>query len=492
MDNNFFNHLYETLVHKKNELTNKIKESPVYQHVKIYMFSKSAQEAGYDMSTDSDLRKDLHKPLKFAMGVLFVGLGFFVIWGGLAPLDSAAIASGNIIIEGNHKTVQSLRGGIVEKIYVREGQEVKAGDLLLKFDPTEAYADYQITTSQLAFLKAENLRLKAEQTNAESIIWDGYDFNRDSMEVVQIIRTQEQLFKNNRKLLTGNIDILNEQIKQRMEEIKGLQIQLQSAETQLANYKEELEGAEVLFEKGLYQKPRLLDIRNRIASAEGSIGQINARMLESHKVISENNLKILNVENDYRKRLNDESKENHVRLLDITEKYLAAKEAYERISVTSPSDGVVAELRVHTIGGVVGPGAPIMDIVPKHEKLLVEVKVPTTEIENIHLGMVAKVQIGAYKARMVPRLDGTVIYVGADKLVEQQQGGNIHQIGQGQMQFYLARIEINEKELDRLTADVKLYPGMPATAFLVKGSRTFLQYLLSPIIDSFYRAFKEK
>lgn len=477
--------MFEIIIGKLESTLSKIKNSSAYQEAKVYMFTKSAEEAGYNPVTDDDLKNNLQKPLKFAFSVLAVGFGFFVVWGGIAPLDSAAIAEGVIIVSSNHQNIQNLKGGIIDAIYVKDGQEVKKGELLMKLNETEAYADYQIATSQLAFLKAENLRLKAEQLDEKTIDWQNYGFNTESMEVAQIIRTQMQLFKNNRNMLYGNINILNEQIKQKQEEIKGLEARLESNRVQLINLREELAAGEELLTKGLYTKPRILELRSRTAEAEGMKGQIAANIAASRQAIAENDVKILNIENDYRKRLNDEIKENHSKLLDVTEKFSAAKEAYERTNIISPVDGIVSELKYHTVGGVVGPGNIIMDIVPKHDKLIIEAKVKTNDIESIQVGMIAKVQIGAYKARLIPRMDGTVIYVGADKAVETQGQ-------QGQFPHYIARIQIDEKDLDKLTADIKLYPGMPATVFLVKGSRTFLQYLISPIRDSFYRAFKEQ
>jgi HlyD family type I secretion membrane fusion protein len=460
----------------------RLKDSKFYQETKLYMFTKSAEEAGYNTEADADLRVNLQKPLKFAFAVIAVAVGFFVVWGGLAPLDSAAAANGYIIVSSNHKTIQHHEGGIVEAIYVSDGQEVKKGELLVKLDDTQALASLKINSSQLAFVMAENARLKAEQLDADNIDWDFKGINASSEDVQQIKKTQEHLFLTRRMAVKGNLNILTEQANQRTEEIKGLEFQLESYKKQLANTEEEEKTTLELFNKGLSTKPKLLQLRSATADLSGRIGQIMSNISAAKQQIAETKVKMLSVQNDYQKQLGDEIKENHRALLDLTERYNAAQDVFDRTNITAPVDGVVTELKVHTVGGTVQQGAIVMEIVPQNDKLIIEISVRPEDIDSVHLGMLAKVQLGAYKARLVPRMDGRVIYVAADKNIDQRSGAP----------GYIVRVQIDEKELDQLTADIKLFPGMPATVFLVKGTRTFLQYLISPIMDSFYRAFKEK
>ncbi len=463
----------------------RIKDSKFYQETKLYMFTKSAEEAGYNTEADEDLRVNLQKPLKFAFAVIAVAVGFFVVWGGLAPLDSAAAANGYIIVASSHKTIQHHEGGIVDAIYVSDGQEVKKGELLVKLDDTQALAGLKMNASQLAFAMAENARLKAEQLDSDKINWDFKGINASSDEVQQIMKTQEHLFLTRRMAVKGNIDILNEQINQTTESIKGLEFQLDAYKKQLKNTEEEEQTTLELFNKGLSTKPKLLQLRSATADLSGRVGQAMSSIASAKQSIAEAKVKILSVQNDYQNNLGEEIKKNHAALLDLTERYNAAQDVYDRTSITAPEDGVVTELKIHTVGGTVPQGGIIMELVPQNDKLIIEVKVNPNDIDSVHLGMLAKVQLGAYKARLVPRMDGKVIYVAADKVLDQQAQG-------GPQQVYIVRVQIDEKELDQLTADIKLYPGMPASVFLVKGTRTFLQYLVSPIMDSFYRAFKEK
>lgn len=464
----------------------RLKDSKFYKEAQLYMFTKSAEEAGYNTSADDDLRVNLHKPLTFAFGVITVAIGFFVVWGGLAPLDSAAQADGVVMVSSNHKVIQHLEGGIVDAIYVSDGQEVKKGELLIKIDETRANAELKMISSQLAFAMAENARLKAEQLDLDQVDWNFKGINPDSAEIQQVIKTQNHLFLTRRMAVKGNINILTEQINQKNEEIHGLEFQLEAYKKQLKNTEEEEKTTLELYSKGLSTKPKLLQLRSQSAEFAGRVGQALSAISAARQAIAEAQVKMINVQNEYQNQLGQEIKENHKSLLDLTERYNAAQDVFERTNITAPEDGVVTDLKVHTVGGVVPPGALIMDIVPQNDKLIIEAKVRTQDIDSVHLGMIAKVQLGAYKARLVPRMDGTVIYVAADKSMD--QGG----MGAVQFPYYLVRVQIDEKELSRLTADITLYPGMPASVFLIKGSRTFLQYLISPIMDSFYRAFKEQ
>ena len=461
----------------------KFVHSGFYKTVKIVASPKTAQKLGYKNDHEQELRSMIRSPIKAAFMVISVGVGFFLIWGGLAPLDKASIARGSVIVSGNHKTIQHLEGGVIDQINVVEGQQVKEGDVLVILNDTSDRASVQVEKSRLTFALAVDARLLAEQDKMESIYWDPNIFDLNNVEVKQIIKTQNHLFETGKRAYKGKISTHEEQIGSYQEQIIGNQAQLASYESQLKTLGEELANIEALFAKGLALKTRVNELKRAYDDVNGRRAQIKASILSSRQEIAARNSEILNIENEYQQKIAAEMKENHSQLLEHNEQYNAYLDILQKKVIKAPANGVVTDLQVHTIGGVIGPGAKIMDLVPEDQKLIIEAEVNTQDIESIHVGMTAKISIDAYKSRLVPRLNGKVIYVSADKTFDQRNP----QVPP----HYIARIEIDDSELDNLVADVKLYPGMPVSVFIVKGTRTFLQYLLSPITDSFYKAFKE-
>lgn len=476
-----FQSLVQKYIHKAKVLWRWARETEYIRSLHKYMTAKTPQDAGFTDKVTKDLKESIHGPVKFGLITIAVGLGFFVFWGGIAPLDSAAVAEGVVTVSGSHKTIQHLEGGLVDSINVQEGQTVKEGDILITLSDSSAKAQKQIIGSQLLFATATQARIAAEQNGYDRIIWDEDEFDQSNPETREILRTQDNLFRYKSEELKANLSIVKERMAQSEEEVTALEARLRSIESQKVSIEEELTSTEKLFEKGLALRPRVLELKRHIDELTAALVEVQTKIAGAKQAISESKLRAINIENEYHKELAREMKENHSQVMDLAEKYNAASEVLERTKVRAPASGIVADLQVHTVGGVVSPGHKIMDIVPQNEKLIIEAKVRTQDIDSIYPGLVAKIQLGAYKSRLVPRLEGKVIYVSPDKLVDQQNG----------MPYYLARIEIDETQLKSLTADIKLYPGMPATVFIVKGTRTFLQYIISPIIDSFYKAFKE-
>lgn len=467
---------------KVGQIARSVKSIEYIDDVRTLLFAKNAVESGYHKEIEKELKDAIRPGIKFGLLVLLVSFLFFIVWGGLAPLDSAAIAEGLVVLSGSHKTIQHLEGGVVEKINVEDGQEVNEGDVLMELNDTAAKARLQITESQKILSQAIEVRLNAEQKGLDELVFPEEKFNFANPEVTKSVETQISLFQVRRSVVKGKIDVLNEKIHQYQEEIIGLDARLVSSLSQQLSLKEELKSTEDLFAKGLALKPRLYELRRRNDEVVATVSEVKSRIASSKQTIAEARLEILNAENQFQSQVAEEYKENHSHLLELAEQENAARDVLTRTKIKSPVTGVVTDLQFHTIGGVIPQGQKIMDIVPANDKLIVEAKVLTKDIDSIHIGLVTKIQLGAYKAKLVPRLDGKVIYIAADKLIDQQRGTH----------YYVVRIEVDPKQIANLTYEIKLAPGMPATVFIVKGERTFLQYLISPIRDSFYRAFKEQ
>ncbi|WP_053332646.1 HlyD family type I secretion periplasmic adaptor subunit [Candidatus Jidaibacter acanthamoebae] len=455
----------------------------LYEEINSFMKGATPEEAKYIMQHSLDLKKQIYKPIKFTFMVIGVAFGFFIVWGSLAPLDSAVIAPGHIVLSGNRKTIQHKEGGIIQAILVKDGEVVKENQPLVILNDTSDKARLQISLSRLRATKAIEQRLLAEKFDEEKIDFSDPIFDREVPEVEKIIKNQQSLFESKRKAYHGKKDIYNQKIVEQREQIKGSEAMLKSYESQHKILQEQYKNLETLFNKGYAKKTELLEQRRRVQELEGRVGQIKADIANAHEAISENQLHIISLENENQKEVDDELKETYSKILDLKEQYEADKDILERTVIKAPNAGIVTGLKFHTVGGVVGQGAPILEIIPQDDKLIVEAQVDPKDIESIREGLKAKVQLSAYKTRLVPRIDGEVIYVSADTVEDRSKQPPF---------YYVAKIEIKPEAIESINYDIKLQPGMPAETFIIKGERTFLQYLLSPILDSFHKAFKEK
>ncbi len=434
----------------------------------------------------SEKRDLLHNALPAVVFGLMVAVIFGVIfigWASIAPIDSAAIANGSVVLDANRKTIQHLEGGIITEIMVEDGDEVIAGQPLIKLNPVYAKAVNKTVTSNLLLARATEARLIAERDELDEIEFDGMFVNAGSdKEVTKIINSQKSLFKSRRDLMNGRTNLLEKRIAQLNDHIEGIEAQQEASKTQLEIIKEEIETVAELLKKGHTKKSRLLALQRAEAKLKGEMGNFKAETTKTREKITENEIQMLNLKVDNHREILSELKEVQAEVNNLQEKLSASTDVYERTVITAPQSGKVTGLKFHTIGGVIPAGAPIMDIVPQDDILVIEARVSPQDIDIVHEGLDAKVMLSAYRSRFVPRLDGKVTRVSADKFTDERQGTT----------YYLARVEINRESFRKLDDNVKLYPGMPAETFIVTGSRTFLDYLISPITDSFRRSFREQ
>ncbi|MCE3232978.1 MAG: HlyD family secretion protein [Rickettsiaceae bacterium] len=382
---------------------------------------------------------------------------FFGLWAGFAPLDSAAIANGSVVLSASRKTVQHLEGGIIQEILVKEGDNVTKGQPLIHLNATSANSQQELLLGQFRLAKASEIRLLAE-------------------------RDEGKPFETRQAAVSGQINILQERIMQYNEQIKGLEDQTKEVRKQKQLIDNEVKSVSGLVEKGLEQKPRLLALQRRQSELDGETAKHASEIATIKGSISEAQLQIINVQNEYLKSVMTELKEVQQQISDLQEKIQASGDILKRTVITAPQAGKVTGLKYHTLGGVITPGAPIMDIVPQDDRLIIEAQVRPQDIDIVHEGLPAKVMLTAYKSRFVPRLEGKVTQVSADRFINDKTGEA----------YFLARIEINDGTIAKLTKNIVLYPGMPAEAFITTGESTLLQYMASPIIDSLRKSFKEE
>jgi HlyD family secretion protein len=420
--------------------------------------------------------------------VVAVFLGGFGTWAVLAPLHSAAIAPGVIQVETYRKTVQHLEGGIIVRILVRDGDEVKAGQPLVRLDDTKAKTTFAAVRAQLFDAYARHARLIAERDGADAIQYpEALEAAASDRAVAQIIAGQQTIFATRRTLLASRIAAIDERIRQSTEEIHGLEAQDEAARKRLALSGEELNDIRMLLAKGLERKSRLLQLESEQAEISGNRGRLAAEIARAQQVIAESQVNIATLKNDSANEVAQQLRDTEEKVSQLEEQRQAAADVLARVEVRSPEEGVVTDLRVHTPGGVVKPGDPLLDLVPKGTRMVVNARVRPEDMDLVRVGLPALVRLLPYKQRRTPPVAGTVVYVSADRLIDERPQG----LAAPGQPYFLAKVEISEEGLKKLP-DVQLIPGMPTEVMIETGETTVAAYALSPVLDSFDRAFREK
>jgi HlyD family secretion protein len=415
------------------------------------------------------------------MIVLAFVLGFGV-WAAFAPLSSAAIAPGQVKAEGDRRTVQHLEGGIVREFLVREGDRVRAGQPLLRLDDTQAGASADVLSSQLDAFRAVDARLTAEATEAQRVIYPPEILaRRGEPRIAEMLTAQDAIFANRAAALASQVNVLSQRIEQSQAEIRSYQAQATSNDRQLTLTRDELNGVEQLVSRGYERRPRLLQLQRQAAELEGTRNQQRELITRAQRAIAEAEGQIASLRSDRQRDIANDQNDTQSRIAEAQERLRAASDVRRRLEVAAPIGGIVANLHFFTIGAVVRPGEPILDIVPLDEALVVEGQVNPADIENVTAGLRAEVRLVGMRRRVVPVLVGEVIYVAADVSMNERTNNA----------YYKATIRIPPEQM-RLLDGTVLQPGMPTEVYILAARRTMLGYLFQPLRDSFNRAFRER
>jgi membrane fusion protein, type I secretion system len=417
----------------------------------------------------------LRRRIAFAFGL--IGLLAFScgVWATTTPIAGAVIASGTVVVESNIKKVQHPTGGVVALIPVKNGDRVKGGDTVLKLDDTQARANLGIIVSQLIQLTGRKARLEAERDLADNIRFPP-DFLAND-EAKSIAEGETRLFGHRRAFKNGQVAQFTERIGQIKEEIKGLSAQREAKQTESDLMVEELDRLEGLRKQELMAVNRILSAQRDLTKLKGEWGALVAQVAKAQGQITETELQVIALDQNMQTEATKELREIEARIAELVERKVAAEDQLKRVVLTAPQDGTIHDLTVHTVGGVIGAGETVMTIVPSHDELSVEVRIATSDIDQVHTDQTAKLRFPAFNQRTTPEISGTVTRVGAD-LTRDAQSNSV---------FYVVRIHP-----DSLPKGIKLVPGMPVEAFIATGERTALSYLVKPIVDQFARAFRER
>lgn len=445
---------------------------------------KIALPAGNTEAEETELHTSTKKLIIVGLILIFTFFGGLGSWMAITKLQGAIIAKGEVIVEGYRKIVQHQEGGIVKKIYVREGDFVEKGQILIRLDGESILASRDLFRGQLYALLAQQARHEAEKNNSDSIIWpETLLSNMDDPEVTDSMQSQEDIFYSRRDSVESKLTLYNEQIEQLKAKIESARKQIVSVRKTIASLKEEILAKKDLVKGQYLDKPHIMELERTLNSYEVRELQLESEILLDKKKISELEIQIDAFKKSYHLEAVNNIGQVHQRILELKDKLRPVEDAYRRLDITAPVSGVVINLNVRTEGGVIGGGQALMEIVPQDDNLIVSAQVPTDKIDEVHKGGTASVSLAAFPTRYTPKVDGVVTYVSADLVKPDNPRMPAH---------YLAYIELDRDSLINAIKDPSLLtPGMPAQVFIQTEATTILSYLITPITESMDQAFRE-
>jgi len=402
-------------------------------------------------------------------------------WAATTELAGAVIAPSILVVDSNVKKVQHPTGGVVDVLRVRDGDHVRAGDLLVRLDETVTRANLAVVQKDLIELAARRAREEAERDGAESIVFPpDLLAQRSDHEVALVLTGEERLFAIRKAAREGQRSQLRERIGQLKEEVQGLNEQIGAKNSEMQLIAQELKGVRELWQKNLVPVTRVTALERDSARLGGERGALVAALAQAKGKISETELQILQIDQDLRAEVGRDLAEIRAKISELVEKRVAAQDQLKRIDIRSPQDGVVHQLSIHTVGGVVAAGEPMMLIVPEGDALMVEAKIAPQDIDQVQIGHKAVLRFTAFSQRTTPELNGEVSRISADISRDEKTGTS----------FYTVRITLPQSEIDRLNG-LKLVPGMPVESFIQTGERTVVSYLTKPLRDQLMKAWRE-
>ncbi len=418
---------------------------------------------------------------RFGWWIVLVGVGGFFLWATFAPLDKGVPLSGSVMVATNRKAVQHQTGGIVDDILVKEGDSVKAGQVLVKMNDIQVKAQAEITRGQLIAARAVEARLIAERDNKTEIDFPPFLFSSlDDPRTISSIALQKQLFASRQSVLKHELAALDENIEGLTIQLRGLISSRASKEQQLQFLKEQLDNMRELARDGYVPRNRVLELERTHAQLNGEISEDTGNIGRAQRQISELNMRRI-------QRLQEHQKEVRQQLTDVqreaealNSRLLAQDFELANVLVKAPVDGIVVGINIFTHGGVIGPGFLMMDIVPSEDMLVIEGQVPVHLIDKVHAGLDVDFIFTAFNQNKIPRVPGIVTHVSADRLTDERTG----------IPYYQLKAKVTPEGMKILT-DWQVRAGMPVEIFVKTGERSLMNYLLKPILDRLHTSLVE-
>ena len=413
------------------------------------------------------------------LGVMVFGIG---AWAAVTQISGAVVISGNLEVEGNRQVVQHPTGGVIEALNVRDGAEVKKGDVLIELEGDSLITELGIVEGQWFEILSRKGRLAAERDGQDTIVYDPELLQEEATnpKITGLMKSQQQQFEARRKLNEEQSSQITERQSQIEQQIDGL-VAVQKATTlQTALIQQEVDQQETLIKQGLTEMGKVLALRRTFAELEGTAGQIEANMAENRGKIAELEINRVQIDSKTREEAISELRDLEFREIELREKRTDLREQISKLQLRAPVSGIVYGNTADTLRGVIRPAEPIMYIVPKDAPLIVRGHILPTSIDQVHIGQTAALRFSAFDSRTTPELTGHVVSISADAVEDKARG----------TRYYSADIQIDEQERSKI-ANRTLLPGMPVEAFIGTDARSPLSYFVKPFTDYFTRAFQE-
>lgn len=420
-----------------------------------------------------------HKARRLGLATIAVAFGGFGLWAALAPLNSAAVASGEVKVENYRKTIQHMEGGIIRSLLARDGDEVAAGQPVLLLDDTAIRARWTQLTFQYWDALATRARLVAERGEAGAVDFTAMP-EQDHPRAREVMHAQQQLFKARRAMLDGQVAVLRKRMVLYDREAEALEAERLSADRQLALIREEIKSTKYLVDRGLGRRPQLLALQREGERLTGQRDDQSARIARLLQAQASTELDIANITYKHMDEVATSLREIEAQARDLEQQLAAVTDSLKRTVVRSPQDGVVVGLKFHTLGAVVQPGEALMDVVPRNETLIVEARIAPEDIDRVHPGREAQVRFRTFLRGMTPPSRGSVTQVSADLFHDDRTG----------LPYYQARVALDPASLEHLPG--QLVPGMQTDVLITTGDRTALDYLIEPLSRAMSQGMREK
>ncbi|MDF2466740.1 MAG: HlyD family type secretion rane fusion protein [Ramlibacter sp.] len=431
---------------------------------------------------DGSLQADSGRAGRIGLWALGIGFAGFLIWAAFAPLDEGVAAQGMVAIDTKRKAVQHLTGGLVKEVLVREGENVKEGQVLIKLDEATARANNEASRQRYLSLRAMQARLLAEQSGSRTITYhpDLVAGSADPLIKSQMM-TQEQLLASRRAGLAADLQSLNEQIQGQEASIRAYDSMQESRKSQLALLNEELKNTRGLVAEGYAPRNRQLELERAVAEANASMAELIGNSLRARRSIGDLRQRAISRQQEYRKEIETQMADVSREVLAEAEKYRALQNDLARVEIKAPATGQVVGLTVQTSGGVIQSGQKLMDIVPNDEPLLLEARVQPNFIDRVHAGLPVDIRFSAFAHAPTMVVDGKVLSVSGDLLTDPANN----------VSYYLARVTVTPEGLKKL-GNRQMQPGMPTEVIFKTGERSLLTYMLGPLTKRMAASMKEE
>ncbi len=417
------------------------------------------------------------------IAVVFFGFG---TWAALAPISSAALAPGKVSVESKRQAVQHLEGGIVKKIPVRDGDQVKAGQIVMVLDDTQARAQLETTEGRYLLALAREARLLAQRDGRDKVEYPSelLALAEKDERAREAMSVQDQIFQVRQQAYENEIALYKKQADQLKSQLKGLKSQKHAAWQLVKSFSEESKDLKSLSKRGYIEKRKVREIRREVSTNRGKLGELTARIAETEAKMVEAELKALQLQKDFQREIATELNDVQGKLFELVQQRQALQDTLARTTIRAPQAGRVLGLSVHTIGAVVAKGQKLMEIVPQHERLVIEAKVSPVDIDRVAVGQPVEIRFSSFKTRETPKIEGRLINLSADAVSDENDPKS--------QPYYAAIIEVSDQGIKDLAANhLSLVAGMPAEAYIKTGERTFFQYLFDPLINVVARSFIE-